>query len=68
VVTSYAVELDAPAAIGRATAVMMSKYGVDVDRARTLLAKIAQRGEVPVETMARFVVSTAVQPRVAVRA
>jgi hypothetical protein len=68
VITSYAGELDAPAAIGRATAVVMSKYGVDVDRARTLLAKIAQRGEVPVETMARYVVSIAPQPRVTVRA
>ncbi len=66
-ITSYAEELDAPAAIGRATAVVMSKYGVDVDRARTLLAKIAKRGEVPVETMARFVVSTTLQPRLVVR-
>jgi hypothetical protein len=46
----------------------MSKYSVDVDRARTLLAKIAQRGEVPVETMARYVMSVAPQPRGAARA
>jgi ANTAR domain-containing protein len=57
-------ELDAPAAIGRATAVMMSRYGVDVDRAQTLLVRIAQRRELQVETLARRVVAVGAQPRV----
>jgi hypothetical protein len=61
----YAGELDAPAAIGRATAVVMSKYGVDVDHARTLLMRIAQRGEEPVETLARRMVAISAQPRAA---
>jgi hypothetical protein len=63
VTMTYAVDLDAPAAIGRATAVVMSRYGVDEGRARTLLTRVAQRGELPVETLARRVVAIAAQPR-----
>jgi AmiR/NasT family two-component response regulator len=49
---------DDPAIIGRATAILMRRFGVDELRAHKLLHRIAKRGGTSVEALASRVLAT----------